>query len=88
MRRLVCEYYNGFSFGTFVGRFPHLRGTLTDLLVGDLFTDRVDEVWEPMESMYEPGASRPATWDSGAREIANDKEDQLAYPDATKPQER
>ena len=32
MRRLVCEYYDGFSFGRFVKAFPHLRGTVTDLL--------------------------------------------------------
>ena len=40
MRRLVCEYYDGFSFGRFVKSFPHLRGKVTDLLIGDLFTDR------------------------------------------------
>ena len=55
MRRLVCEYYDGFSFGNFVRNYPELRGTVTDLLIGDLFTDRVDEVWGPMESLYPPG---------------------------------
>ena len=47
MRRLVCEYYDGFSFGRFVKRYPHLKGHLTDLLIGDLFKDSVDEVIEP-----------------------------------------
>src|SRR5438874_487165 len=28
MRRLVCEYYDGFSFGRFVKTFPHLKGTV------------------------------------------------------------
>jgi flavin-dependent dehydrogenase len=51
MRRLVCAYYNGFSFGRFVRRHPHLKGHLTDLLIGDLFKDSVDEVWAPMEAM-------------------------------------
>jgi flavin-dependent dehydrogenase len=51
MRRLVCEYYDGFSFGRFVRRYPHLKGHLTDLLIGDLFKDSVDEVWGPMDSM-------------------------------------
>jgi len=51
MRRLVCEYYDGFSFGRFVRRHPHLKGHLTDLLIGDLFKDCVDEVIEPMDSM-------------------------------------
>ena len=54
MRRLVCEYYDGFSFGRFVKTYPHLRGTVTDLLIGDLFDDKVDEVWGPMESLYPP----------------------------------
>ena len=31
MRRLVCEYYDGFSFGNFVRNFPDLKNTVTDL---------------------------------------------------------
>ena len=58
MRRLVCEYYAGFSFGEFVRKYPELRGTVTDLLIGDLFNDRVDKVWAPMESLYKPGKDR------------------------------
>ena len=58
MRRLVCEYYDGFSFGGFVREYPELRGTVTDLLIGDLFTDRVDKVWGPMESLYPPESVR------------------------------
>src|SRR5262249_32825568 len=45
MRRLVCEFYDGFSFGKFIRAYPDLRGTMTDLLIGDLFTDRVDCIW-------------------------------------------
>ena len=48
MRRLVCEYYDGFSFGRFVKSYPHFKGLLTDLLIGDLFKDEVDQVVEPM----------------------------------------
>jgi len=51
MRRLVCEFYEGFSFGRFVKRHPHFKGHLTDLLIGDLFKDSVDEVVEPMNQM-------------------------------------
>jgi flavin-dependent dehydrogenase len=65
MRRLVCEFYDGFSFGEFVRRYPHLRGTITDLLIGDLFTDRVDVVWEPMESLYKPGKRPIPPWHAG-----------------------
>ena len=53
MRRLVCEYYDGFSFGKFIKNFPDLKNTVTDLLIGDLFTDRVDKVWQPMETTYD-----------------------------------
>jgi flavin-dependent dehydrogenase len=56
MRRLVCEFYNGFSFGRFVKQFPELKGHLTDLLIGDLFKSDVDDVIEPMESTKKEGA--------------------------------
>ena len=53
MRRLVCEYYDGFSFGRFVRRFPHLRGPVTDLLIGDLFKDDLDEVFASIDLIRE-----------------------------------
>ena len=55
MRRLVCEYYDGFSFGEFVRRYPDLRGAITDLLIGDLFTDCRDRVWGPDGIVVSPG---------------------------------
>ena len=51
MRRLVCEYYDGFSFGRFVKKNPHLKGHLTDLLIGNLFNDEIDDVIAPMDEM-------------------------------------
>jgi len=51
MRRLVCEFYEGFNFGRFVKRHPHLKGHVTDLLIGDLFNDRVDEIVAPLDAM-------------------------------------
>jgi flavin-dependent dehydrogenase len=51
MKRLVCEYYDGFSFGRFVKKHPHLKGHLTDLLIGDLFDDKVDDLIEPMDQL-------------------------------------
>jgi flavin-dependent dehydrogenase len=65
MRRLVCEYYDGFSFGNFVRHYPELQGTVTDILIGDLFTDRVDKVWKPMESLYPPTKAPIPPWDAG-----------------------
>jgi flavin-dependent dehydrogenase len=52
MRRLVCEFYDGFSFGRFVRQHPHLKGHLTDLLIGDLWVDgKFDEVFRLMDEM-------------------------------------
>jgi flavin-dependent dehydrogenase len=81
MRRLVCEYYDGFSFGKFVKTYPHLKGTITDLLIGDLFTDRVDEVWGPMESLYPPEKQSIPSWTAvPPSEIAADKVNELYLP--------
>jgi len=86
MRRLVCEYYDGFSFGDFVRRYPDLQGTVTDLLIGDLFTERVDKVWEPMESLYGPGKAAIPSWDAGTpAETATDKVNELLVPEGRKP---
>jgi flavin-dependent dehydrogenase len=56
MRRLVCEYYDGFSFGQFVRRHPQYKGHLTDLLMGDLFKDELDEVFPLIDAMKEEAA--------------------------------
>jgi hypothetical protein len=86
MRRLVCEYYDGFSFGAFVKRYPELRGTVTDLLIGDLFTDRVDTVWQPMESLYPPGKAPIPPWNAGLPpEAAPEKANELIVPEGRKP---
>jgi hypothetical protein len=86
MRRLVCEYYDGFSFGAFVKRYPGLRGAVTDLLIGDLFTDRVDQVWGPMESLYPPDKKAIPPWNAGApAEPSSDKGFELIVPEGRKP---
>jgi flavin-dependent dehydrogenase len=88
MRRLVCEYYDGFSFGQFVRSYPDLRGTVTDLLIGDLFTDRVDKVWGPMETLYP--ANKPAipSWNDPPRASEVDLDprvNELRLPDGLRP---
>ncbi|HEY2838762.1 MAG TPA: NAD(P)/FAD-dependent oxidoreductase [Pirellulales bacterium] len=65
MRRLVCEFYDGFSFGRFVKRHPHFKGHLTDLLIGDLFKDSVDQVVEPMNAMRAEVMAAKAAASSG-----------------------
>lgn len=86
MRRLVCEYYDGFSFGQFIRKNPDLTGTVTDLLIGDLFTDRVDKVWQPMEALYPPGKVAPAPWFAPASpEVAQTKVNELFLPEGHRP---
>ena len=51
MRRLVCEFYDGFSFGRFIKKHPHLKGFVTDVLIGDLFKPDVDVLWPLMDEM-------------------------------------
>lgn len=86
MRRLVCEYYDGFSFGNFVRNFPNLKGIITDLLIGDLFTDRVDVAWQPMESLYPPDKKTMPAWsDAAPPEIAANKLNELYLPSGPRP---
>jgi flavin-dependent dehydrogenase len=81
MRRLVCEYYAGFSFGNFMRHHPEMRGTVTDLLIGDLFTDRVDQVWAPMEAMYPENKHVIPAWDAGVPvDNAPEKANELFLP--------
>lgn len=51
MRTLVRAYYDGFSFGRFVQRYPQFKDRITDLLIGDLFKDGFDEVFEKIDAM-------------------------------------
>jgi flavin-dependent dehydrogenase len=86
MRRLVCEYYDGFSFGEFVHSYPELRNTVTDLLIGDLFNTRVDNVWAPMESLYKPGKATIPAWHAGvAVEPTSGKANELVLPEGRRP---
>ena len=51
MRRLVCEFYDGFSFGRFVKKHPDLKGYVTDVLIGDVFKDDIDVLWPLIDDM-------------------------------------
>ena len=60
---------------------------MTDLLIGDLFTDRVDEVWGPMESLYPPehkSRFHPGTQGRRQNEAGN-KANELVLPDGRRP---
>ena len=57
-----------------------MRGTLTDLLIGDLFTDRVDKVWAPLESLYKDGKKPIPDVDAGTPAAqAGDKANELCF---------
>jgi len=46
MRKLIYAFYDtGFSFGRVIKAYPHLRGRLTDCLIGDLFEKEYDELF-------------------------------------------
>ena len=88
MRRLVCEYYDGFSFGQFVRAYPELRGTVTDLLIGDLFTDKVDKVWGPMETLHPAGKPPIPAWNGVPRATdvdADPRVNELSLPEGPRP---
>ncbi|HEU0122864.1 MAG TPA: NAD(P)/FAD-dependent oxidoreductase [Bryobacteraceae bacterium] len=86
MRRLVCEFYDGFSFGQLMRTNPDLRGTVTDLLIGDLFTDKVDRVWKPIEALYPEGKQAPQAWFAGTPvEQAPEKANELILPEGARP---
>lgn len=57
MRKVVYAFYQEeFSFGKLVKMHPDLRPTLTDLLIGDIFVDKFDELFAAIEEICElPG---------------------------------
>jgi hypothetical protein len=65
---------------------PELLGTVTDVLIGDLFTDRVDKVWGPIESLRPPGKAPIPAWDAGlAAGLAPEKSNALVLPAGLRP---
>lgn len=51
MRRLVCAFYDGLNFGKLVRKHPDRKGLITDVLIGNLFHDEVDELWPLIENL-------------------------------------
>jgi flavin-dependent dehydrogenase len=49
MRKLVYAFYNeGFSFSKFLEKYPEQRKNIITLLMGDVFKEGVDNIYEPM----------------------------------------
>jgi flavin-dependent dehydrogenase len=59
MRRLVFEFYEGFSFGRFIRKHPHLKGYITDVLIGDVFKEDIDILWPLIDEMRAEDAAMP-----------------------------
>jgi flavin-dependent dehydrogenase len=51
MRRLVCAFYDGLSFGKLVRKHPDKKSLITDLLVGKLFDESVDSLWPCIDEL-------------------------------------
>ena len=51
MRNLVMAFYDGLNFGRLVRRYPDKKDLITDILIGNLFNDRVDELWPLIEEL-------------------------------------
>ncbi len=51
MRKLVCAFYDGLSFGKLVRQNPDKKGLITDILIGNLFHDGIDELWPLIEKL-------------------------------------
>lgn len=51
MKRLVLEFYDGLSFGRFVRKHPDMKDLVTDVLIGDVFKDDVDQLWPLIDEL-------------------------------------
>ncbi len=51
IRTLVVEFYEGLSFGKLVRRYPEKKHLITDILVGHVFDDHVDELWPLIDEL-------------------------------------
>jgi flavin-dependent dehydrogenase len=71
MRKLVYAFYNeGFSFAQFLQKNPDQRVNIINLLMGDVFKEGVDDIYEPMAEfavipppLYEQFEAPPAEVD-------------------------
>jgi hypothetical protein len=74
MRKLVYAFYNeGFSFAQFLQKYPDQRVNIITLLMGDVFKEGVDDIYEPMADfavipppLYEQFETPPAEADESA----------------------
>src|SRR5262245_11807750 len=54
MRKLVHAFYSdGFSFSKFLQKYPEQRVNIINLLIGDVFKEKVDDIYGPMSEFAE-----------------------------------
>ncbi len=51
MRNLVCAFYDGLNFGRLVRKYPDKKHLITDILIGNLFNDEVDQLWPLIDEL-------------------------------------
>jgi len=51
MRKLVCAFYDGLNFGKLVRKNPEKKNLITDILIGNLFNEQVDELWPLIDEL-------------------------------------
>jgi len=60
IRKLVYTFYTrGFSFGKFLREFPETKKNITDLLIGNVFYDGVEDVFVPLSKSVDLPAAMP-----------------------------
>ncbi|XZE45419.1 NAD(P)/FAD-dependent oxidoreductase [Pirellulaceae bacterium SH467] len=60
MRNLVMAFYDGLNFGKLVRRYPDKKNLITDILIGNLFDERVDELWPLIDELKQETAAEMA----------------------------
>lgn len=60
MRHLVCAFYDGLNFGKLVRKYPEKKHLITDVLIGNLFHDEIDELWPLIEELKAEEAAMAA----------------------------
>ncbi len=61
MRRLVCEFYDGLNFGRLIRRNPDKKGLVTDVLIGNIFKEEIDELWPLIDELRAEDARNATT---------------------------
>ncbi len=61
MRRLVCAFYDGLNFGKLVRKHPEKKHLITDVLIGNLSKDEIDELWPLIDDLRTEESQSMAT---------------------------